>query len=72
MCDKGKLLAKSQTTIRFFEHEVNLHDILAKFAVATNQDQPLVMTDMYGIEILDSEGTRGNSDQVVLIVMALP
>ncbi|KAL7384714.1 hypothetical protein ABVT39_007292 [Epinephelus coioides] len=50
----------SNTFQRLFEFEATTTGILAKIHDALQSDDPLILTDAQGNEIVDSEGTRGS------------
>lgn len=47
--------------LRLFEFEATTTGILAKIHDALQSDDPLILTDAQGNEIVDSEGTRGTN-----------
>ncbi|XP_056256517.1 uncharacterized protein LOC130184574 [Seriola aureovittata] len=57
---QGKLKPARMVVLRLFEFEATTTGILAKIHDALQSDDPLILTDAQGNEIVDSEGTRGS------------
>ncbi len=55
----GKPETRKTVTVRFTEFEFSMGSIRAKVVEALGQDEPVVLIDSHGNEIIDSEGTRG-------------
>lgn len=55
----GKPETRKTVTARFSEFESSVGSIRAKVAEALGQDEPIVLIDNHGNEIMDCEGTRG-------------
>ncbi|XP_028460042.1 uncharacterized protein LOC114572532 [Perca flavescens] len=58
---EGKLETSKMVTARFGEFEACVPSILAKVREALGEQEPMILTDSQGNEILDTEGTRGSS-----------
>lgn len=58
---QGKLKPARMVVLRLFEFEATTTGILAKIHDALQSDDPLILTDAQGNEIVDSEGTRGTN-----------
>ncbi|XP_033487182.1 uncharacterized protein LOC117259687 isoform X2 [Epinephelus lanceolatus] len=56
----GKLVNSRMVVIRFTEQEASVPSMIAKTKYALGSNKPLILTDHNGVEILDSEGTRGS------------
>ncbi|MGH0126088.1 UNVERIFIED_CONTAM: hypothetical protein FKN15_016303 [Acipenser sinensis] len=56
----GKLKPSRIVVIRFMEFEATVMGVAEKVKEALASEEPLVLTDVQGNEIIDSEGTRGS------------
>ncbi|XP_048043866.1 uncharacterized protein LOC125266835 isoform X1 [Megalobrama amblycephala] len=56
----GKLVTSRMVVVRFTEQEASVPILTAKVKDALGTNDPVILTDHNGIEILDSEGTRGS------------
>ncbi|KAL2087177.1 hypothetical protein ACEWY4_018236 [Coilia grayii] len=57
--DGGKIRPNRTVIVRFSEFEASTEGILSKVQAAMQSEEPYVLTDAQGNEIIDSEGTRG-------------
>jgi len=55
----GKLVNSRMVVVRFTEQEASVPSMIAKVKDALGSTEQLILTDHNGVEILDSEGTRG-------------
>lgn len=62
---EGRIETAKTITVRFSEFEANVTAILAKTTEALGDQEPMVLTDCQGNLIVDSEGTRGKSDNLI-------
>ncbi|KAK0138164.1 hypothetical protein N1851_025520 [Merluccius polli] len=58
--NNGKLVNSRMVVVRFTELEASVPSIISKVKDALGSVEPLILTDSNGVEILDSEGTRGS------------
>uniref|UniRef100_A0AAV2JII6 C-type lectin domain-containing protein n=1 Tax=Knipowitschia caucasica TaxID=637954 RepID=A0AAV2JII6_KNICA len=58
--NQGKLRPARMVVVRLLEFEATITGILAKIHDALQCEDPFVLTDAQGNEIVDSEGTRGS------------
>ena len=63
----GKLVNSRMVVVRFTEQEATVPSMIAKVKDAMGSNEPLILTDHNGVEILDSEGTRGTSFEQLYI-----
>ncbi|XP_056606974.1 uncharacterized protein LOC130424974 [Triplophysa dalaica] len=56
----GKLRPSRMVVVRFMECEATVHGIIGKVQDALGSYDPVILTDVQGNEILDSEGTKGS------------
>lgn len=57
----GRLVSTRMVVVRFTEMEASVPCITGKVMEALGCNDPLILTDHNGIEVIDSEGTRGAS-----------
>ncbi len=57
----GKLKPSRTVVVRFMEFEATVPGITAKVQSALNSEDPLILTDAQGNQIVESEGTKGIS-----------
>lgn len=57
----GKLVNSRMVVVRFTEQEASVPSMIDKVKDALGSNEQLILTDHNGVEILDSEGTRGAS-----------
>ncbi|KAL1250600.1 hypothetical protein QQF64_018396 [Cirrhinus molitorella] len=57
----GKLKPSRTVVVRFMEFEATVPGITAKVQTALSSEEPLILTDAQGNEIVESEGTKGVS-----------
>lgn len=58
-------------TIRFIEFEACVATIASKVKEALGEQEHLILTDSQGNQIIDSEGTRGKCDEVIILLQFL-
>ncbi|KAK5859360.1 hypothetical protein PBY51_020922 [Eleginops maclovinus] len=58
---EGRLQTSKTVTVRFSEFEANVPSILGKVVEALGDAEEMILTDVQGNAILDSEGTRGSN-----------
>ncbi len=70
----GKLKPSRTVVVRFMEFEATVPGITAKVQSALNSEDPLILTDAQGNQIVESEGTKGislpsffNAEYVIVI-----
>ncbi|XP_039542773.1 uncharacterized protein LOC120489757 isoform X2 [Pimephales promelas] len=70
----GKLVNSRMVVVRFTEQEASVPSMIAKVKDALGSTEQLILTDHNGVEILDSEGTRGTFywKQNARKIMAIP
>ncbi|KAK3573349.1 hypothetical protein QTP86_024049, partial [Hemibagrus guttatus] len=56
----GQLKPSRTVVVRFMEFEATVPGITAKVQSALNSEEPLILTDAQGNEIVESEGTKGS------------
>lgn len=62
----GKLESRQTLTVRFSEFEASVEGILSKVHDALREEDTFILTDGQGNRIIDSEGTRGTVEYLVL------